>query len=276
MALQGPSGSGKTYSALLIAYGLIGRWDRIVIIDTENNSGDLYAHLGDYRVLPLLPPFTSERFIEAIRSSEQAGMEAIIIDSISHQWEGEGGILDEHNRMAGNSFTNWGKLTPRHNAFVNAMLQSPSHIIATIRSKQDYVLVDKNGKMVPEKVGMRGVQRDNLDYEMTVVLDVDIKHYASASKDRSGLFIDKPPFVITTQTGQLIRDWCGQGVRVEEVEARIDACRSLDELLALYKSYEDLSPMLRSRFTQRKAELAQSKDTSTLNLNSNGRADHRS
>ena len=83
-------------------------------------------------------------------------MEVIIIDSISHEWEGSGGILDIHAGMAGNSFTNWGKLTPRHNAFIQTILQTNKHIIGTIRSKQDYVLNEKNGKQVPEKVGLKG------------------------------------------------------------------------------------------------------------------------
>ena len=96
--------------------------------------------------------------------------------------------------MAGNSFTNWNRVTPRHNAFVQKMLQSPCHIIATIRSKQDYVLTDKNGKMVPEKVGLKGVTRDGMDYEFTFVLDLDIKHQATASKDRTGLFSNPLPF----------------------------------------------------------------------------------
>ncbi len=101
-------------------------------------------------------------------------MEVIIIDSVSHEWEGSGGILNLHAAMTGNSFTNWNKITPRHNAFVHKMLQSGCHITGTIRSKQDYVLTDKNGKMVPEKVGLRGVIREGLDYEFTIVFDLQI------------------------------------------------------------------------------------------------------
>ena len=156
LGLQGPSGSGKTYSALLLAYGLTGDWNKITVIDTENHSASLYAHLGDYNVLHLSAPYTPESYIEAIRYCITEGMEVILLDSISHEWEGSGGILDTHSKMTGNSFTAWAKLTPRHNAFVQEVLQSPAHILATIRSKQDYVLVDKNGKMIPEKVGLKG------------------------------------------------------------------------------------------------------------------------
>ncbi|HYQ59127.1 MAG TPA: AAA family ATPase, partial [Draconibacterium sp.] len=182
LALQGPSGSGKTMSALLLASGIT-EWNKIAVIDTENHSADLYAHLGEYNVLQLSSPFTPERYIKAIEACEKAAMDVIIIDSITHEWDGSGGILDQHGNMAGNSFTNWSKITPRHNAFVQKILQSNCHIIATIRSKQDYVLTDKNGKMVPEKVGLKGVTRDGMDYEFTLVFELDLKHNAIASKD---------------------------------------------------------------------------------------------
>ncbi|MCC5613430.1 ATP-binding protein, partial [Nostoc sp. CHAB 5834] len=145
MGLQGPSGSGKTTSALLIAYGLCRDYTKIAVIDTEARAADLYAHLGPYNVLPLDAPFTPERYIQAIHFCVEAGMEVVILDSISHEWEF---ILETHGGTTGNSYTNWSKFTPRHNAFIQAILQSPCHIIATIRAKQDYILSEKNGKQV--------------------------------------------------------------------------------------------------------------------------------
>ena len=139
MALQGPAGAGKTFSSLLLAYGLVGDWNLVAVIDTENNSSHLYSHLGNFNVLSLSEPFSPEKYCDAIDTCEKAGMRAIVIDSISQEWEGNGGIIESHGNMAGNSFTNWNKVTPRHNAFVQKMLQSPAHILATIRSKQDYV-----------------------------------------------------------------------------------------------------------------------------------------
>lgn len=260
MALQGPSGSGKTMGALQIAYGLCQNWDRIAVIDTENYSASLYAHLGQYLVLNITAPFTPEKYIEAIQTCMNAGVEVIIIDSISHEWEGSGGILDVHSNMTGNSFTNWGKLTPRHNAFVQAILQSPVHIIATIRSKQDYVLSERNGKQVPEKVGLKGVTRDGMDYECTIVFDIDIKHNTIASKDRTGLFMDKPEFRITPKTGEQILSWCQQGTAKspEDLLAeQIELCKTYDELKMLYTNNPGFQASMGHLFSKRKVELAQ-------------------
>ncbi len=230
MALQGPSGSGKTYSSLLIAYGLVGDWNQIAVIDTENFSSHLYSNLGAYNVLSLSEPFSPERYIEAIETCEKAGIKALIIDSISQEWEGSGGIIETHGNMAGNSFTNWNRITPRHNAFVQKILQSPCHVVLTIRSKQDYVLTDKNGKMVPEKVGLKGITRDGMDYEVTIVFDIDIKHQATASKDRTGLFTNPLPFLITEETGHKIKTWCLGEDLMKNIELQVSEAKSVQEL----------------------------------------------
>ncbi|HTO16633.1 MAG TPA: AAA family ATPase, partial [Edaphocola sp.] len=204
MALQGSAGSGKTYSSLMLAQGLTNLdLTKVAIIDTENGSADLYAHLGQYNVLTLEPPFTPEKYIQAIDVCLRANMEVIILDSISQVWDE---LLDFHSKLPGNSFTNWNKVTPRQKAFVDKILQSPAHIIATMRTKQDYVLQQKDGKFVPEKVGLKAIQRDGVDYEFTIVFDIDIKHFASASKDRTNLFSGKPEFTINTSTGRKILD----------------------------------------------------------------------
>ena len=198
LAIEGCSGSGKTYSSLLLASGITS-WDKIAIIDSENGSADLYANLGNYNVLALETPFTPEKYIQAIEICEKAGMEVIIVDSISHCWEY---LLEYHSSLQGNSFTNWGKITPRQNSFIQKILNSDSHVICTMRTKQDFILTEKNGKMVPQKVGLKAVMRDGVDYEFTIVFDIDIKHYATISKDRTGLFIGKPEFTISPETGR--------------------------------------------------------------------------
>ena len=257
LGLQGPSGAGKTYSALLLAYGLVEDWSKIAIIDTENHSSNLYAHLGKFNVLSIESPFSPEKYIDAIRFCVNEGIEVVIIDSISHEWEGPGGILDIHSQMSGNSFAAWAKLTPRHNAFVQEILQSPVHILATTRTKQDYVLVDKNGKMVPEKVGLKGITRDGMDYEFTLVFDLDIKHNATASKDRTGIFSGSPEQKISTSTGKMIKEWCNSGteINVDDVSVRIGKCYTIKELLDLYKQHPQFKTVLQPEFELRKRQI---------------------
>lgn len=250
MALQGSAGSGKTMSALLLANGLTnGELSKVAVIDSENGSADLYAHLGQYNVLTLKPPFTPENYIKAIEVCEQAGMEVIIIDSISQSWEE---LLDYHSSLAGNSFTNWAKVTPRQNAFIDKILQADAHIIATMRTKQDYVLNQKDGKFIPEKVGLKAVQRNDLDYEFTLVFDVDIKHFAVSSKDRTGLFMGKPEFIINTNTGKKILEWCNSGTNLQDAREKIKATKTVDELKVLYNQYSNWRELLEYDFKLQK------------------------
>lgn len=221
LALMGPSGSGKTYSALRIAQGLGGS---IAMIDTEAGSGELYANLTDYDVCPLSPPFTPEKFMGAIKDAEESGYNVLIIDSLSHAWAGEGGILDMHDTAAkstrsGNSYTAWREVTPAHNRLVEAILQSKCHIIVCMRTKTAYDLVDDgNGKKKPVKIGLAPVQRDGLEYEFTAVFDLSIEgHVATASKDRTSLY-DGKHFVPTEKTGEGLLGWLNSGEEVKPVE----------------------------------------------------------
>lgn len=254
LALQGSSGSGKTMSALLLAFGITGDWKKIAVVDTENGSASLYANLGPYQIIHLAPPFSPERYVKAMEICEEHQIQVVIIDSISHCWEY---LLDVHANMTGNSFANWAKITPRQSAFINKVLQSPCHVIATMRTKTEYVLSDKNGKQVPEKVGLKAVQRDGVDYEFTLVFDLDLSHTASASKDRTNLFMCKPAFVITEDTGREILNWCNEGVSPEEVRKQIKKATSVPQLRELYNLYQDMFPLLEQDFTKRKNELNQ-------------------
>jgi len=213
LGLSSVSGGGKTYSSILIAKGLATSMDKIALIDTENGSGDLYANLGDYNVITLEAPYTPERYIEAITACENAGMEVIIIDSITHEWDGKGGILEISNSMTGNSYTNWAKLTPRHQSFIDKILQCKAHVITTVRRKQDYEMTtNSSGKLVPQKVGLKEVTREGFEYELTVNLELDTNHNATTSKDRTGLFVGKPEFKPSEETGKLLLDWCENGI----------------------------------------------------------------
>lgn len=225
VGLSGPSGSGKTYSALLIARGIASSWDKILVIDTENGSGELYSDLGEYNIINLEAPYTPERYIEAIQAGEKAGMEVIIIDSVTHEWDGKGGCLEINEKLAntkfkGNSWAAWSETTPRHQAFIGAITHAQCHVITTARSKTDTIQTeDKKIK----KVGLKEIQREGFEYELTVNFTIDRDgHYALASKDRTKLFIDRDPFVITEETGNELRDWnAGGAVDVNDLKRKI-------------------------------------------------------
>jgi hypothetical protein len=243
LALCGPSGSGKTYSALLIAQGLAPN-GRIALIDTERGSGELYSDLVDYDVDQLSPPFTPKRYIELIQEAEQAGYDVLIIDSLSHAWSGEGGILDLHDKAvaasrSGNSFTAWREVTPQHNALVEKVLGANLHVITTMRTKTAYDMVDDgNGKKRPIKIGLAPVQRDGMEYEFTVVMDLSIDgHVATAMKDRTRLF-DGQHFIPTPETGAMLKEWLevgkdpGEESRklLADLKARVDQITAVPHL----------------------------------------------
>jgi AAA domain len=213
LAICGPTGAGKTMSALQLAFGLGGK---IGLIDTEHGSGDLYAHLGDYDVITLDAPYTVAKYRDAIRAFEDAGYATIIVDSLSHAWAGEGGLLDKQGQLESsgrykNSFATWREITPEHNKLVEEMLGSPAHIIATMRSKMEWIVEkDDRGRNTVRKVGLAPVQKDGVSYEFTTVLDVAENHTAQASKDRTSLF-DGWCDRISPETGRMLRQWLDSG-----------------------------------------------------------------
>ena len=218
LLLNGPSGSGKTYGGLLVANGM--GCKRVIVIDTEQGSSDLYDSLVEFDVIDLAPPFTPEAYIEAIDAAEAAGADCIIIDSISQEWNGKGGCLELVDEIArakfkGNSWSAWSELTPRHRAFVDRILRSSAHIIATARSKTETAQVDDHGRKKVVKLGMKVESRDGVEYEFTTVLDlVHDGHFAVASKDRTGLFSGDPK-PITTETGRRLAEWLAGGTATE-------------------------------------------------------------
>lgn len=216
LALMGPAGSGKTFSALMIAKGLGGR---VAIIDTERGSGELYSHLYEYDATQLEPPFSPSKYIQALRAAEQAGYDVIIVDSLSHAWAGPGGVLDLQDKAAKstrNSFSAWREVTPLHNELVDALLGSTSHLIVTMRTKTSYEVQQDGGKTKVMKVGLAPVQRDGLEYEFTVVLDLSIDgHVATATKDRTGLF-DGQYFSPSEEIGNRLSTWLNSGELPED------------------------------------------------------------
>lgn len=241
IALIGPSGAGKTYSALLTAKGLGGK---TALIDTENRRSEYYASEFDYDVLQLEPPFTPERYIEAIEAAEEAGYDNLIIDSISHEWIGKGGCLEIHTNMPGNSYTNWAKITPRHDKFIDKMIRCNCHLIATIRGKDQYVLEEKNGKQTPKKVGVGGQQRDGFEYECTIAFNIEQDtHVATVTKDNTHLFenVFEP---LSPEAGKKLRKWAEEGLEFKPLASKEEVNAVLAKAKELNVSNEDLKALM--------------------------------
>lgn len=257
IGLFGPPGSGKTYSALKIAHGMTD-WEKICVIDTENKSADLYSHLGPYNVITIVPPYEPEKYVDAIRMAERAGMQVIIIDSITHEWSGTGGMLEIADSMLASMRDGrliWTKITPRHNRFIDALLQSPAHTIACGRSKVDTAMVEseRNGRKVqiPEKIGLKAITREGFEYEMTVAFDIAINHYATCSKDRTksedglAIFQDRPAQKLSEEHGAKLKAWSEEG-KADIVALKRDVLGELDRLeLFLPSEAADKAPFIR-------------------------------
>ena len=219
------------------------------MVDTENESGSLYVGnhvggttVGEYLTINLEAPYSAARYLEAIDLAEQNGVEYLIIDSLSHAWTGEGGLLDVQGNVAkrsGNSYTAWREVTPLHNKLVDRILQCPMHVAVTLRTKTEYVIEDNgNGKKTPRKIGMAPVFRDGVEYEFTVFFELDQSHAAAATKDRTGLF-DGQYFLIAPETGAQIQYWLAGATLAEprptqSVEQHVDAiplAEKVDQLI---------------------------------------------
>lgn len=237
LAFTGPSGSGKTFSALLVARGLGGK---IAFIDTENHSASLYAGeagIPDFDTLEIDPPYTIGKYVEAIKAAVSGGYGVLVIDSISHAWAGEGGLLDKKQAIdarGGNSYTNWATITKEQEQFKAMLLNCDIHLITTMRSKQDYVIeTNERGKAAPRKIGLAPIQRDGMEYEFTMVLDMAIDHSATISKTRVRSF-DGQVFRPSAKTGADLLVWLTQGKAPEPVAPKMDAKEEISQRLSRY------------------------------------------
>jgi hypothetical protein len=225
IAFIGPSGSGKTYSALKVAKGF---GNRTLLLNTEGDRGYLYASLFEYDIVDLEPPFTPERYVEIINYAEQEEYDTLIIDSGSHEWSGRGGLLEVQGSMTGNSYTNWAKITPRHNVFVDKLLYCKIHTIVCLRGKDVYVMTENDkGKQAPKKEGLGAEQRANFEYEMMATLMIDQKnHVATPMKDNTGLFENRYE-MLSEEHGKLLKQWAENGINLTAIKTKLNIMASL-------------------------------------------------
>jgi hypothetical protein len=215
LALQGPAGAGKTMSSLLLAYGLTGNWQKIAIIDTEQNSASFHSDLGDFNTVQLGTPYTTDRYIEAVELCELAGIEAIIIDSISPEWIGELGCLHQYGLMEGDTTSKWAQVMPDHNIFMNTIHTSSAHVIATVRTAEGRVLQEKG-----------------YAHHFMTALRLDEENYVHVIKDRTNIFKDVSPLKIDATMGTRLYDWSVQGELAVSpaLQKKIDLCASAEAL----------------------------------------------
>lgn len=279
LALTGPSGSGKTYGALLVAKGLGGK---IAVIDTEKGSAALYSHLVDFDVLDLEPPYTPERYRQAVKLAVENGYGVVIIDSITHEWSGSGGCLELNEETArakyrGNTWSAWNETKARHRAFIDDLLVCTAHVIVTMRSKTETAQVEVNGRKQVQKLGMKSEQNDGIEYEFTTVLDlVHDGNFALPSKDRTGLFPpNSDPFKLSENIGQNLAKWLESGVdleaeRLKKAEAHKDKMLEKINVAETNEKLEEMWKYVNEKFAeypQQLSELTKALDVRKYNIN---------
>ena len=248
LALMAPSGGGKTYGSLRLASGMAdeikketGKDAKILLANTEQKRGYYYANEFDYDIVDIEPPHNPEKYVELIDFAVSEGYDILIVDSSSHEWEGKGGCL-ELQQQAGGTYQAWGKITPRHNRFIDAIADSPIHIIATMRGKDQYeVNKDDRGKTSVQKLGVGAKQRDGFEYEFTCTFLIDQKtNCAEVQKDNTHIFEGEGPTLLTENHGRKIIQWANSGegytpvAKKDTTEPPADKLSSLkDEIITL-------------------------------------------
>lgn len=274
LAMQGPSGSGKTYSALLLAFGLCGAYEKVAIIETAYNAANHYAYFGKFHTLSLDAPFTAEKFIDALDLCERSGIEVIIIDTLSAEWSGSGG-MQERMVEEGTECMFW------HQSLLQAIGESNCHIIATLQTKEGYNYSIKGDKREILKFGLEPIQQQGIHYCFHTVLSLDMQHKAKPMKDRTSFFEEHSGQVITEEIAALYATWStGHKQEVpEDLQGRISSCKTIKELLDLmFQSNMYHEPTMQA-FTARRIELegtlTQNPIISLNNHSTNGNHNHR-
>lgn len=258
LAVCAASNGGKTWSSLELAFGIVEEFmarklisgsvdGKVGVIDTERKSAGLYAHLGPFDTLQLGPPYSTERYVKALRAMERAGVFVVIIDGISPAWAGHGGLrallatFKDKDKFSAYDTT----INPAQDDFVDAILSSPCHVICTMRSKTEWVLEDKTTRSgytvkAPRRIGMAPVQRPGIEYEFTTMFEIDAdSHMATLVKNRCTLFEGWVPKKLSREHGRQLAGWLLEaepeaapavdGTPLERAQAVLDAaCRACD------------------------------------------------
>jgi len=244
VALMSPSGGGKTYSALKLATGMseeiekqTGKPARIIMGNTESKRGYYYADEFNYDIVDIESPHNPEKYVEFIGFAVKEGYDIVILDSSSHEWEGKGGCL-ELQQQAGGTYQAWKNVTPRHNKFIEAISDSPIHIIATMRGKDQYeVEKDSNGKTNVKKLGVGAKQRDGFEYEFTCTFLIDQKtHMAEPQKDNTHIFENETATLLSESYGRKIMTWANSGEGYTPIVRKEDGEESNNDGLKLVKT----------------------------------------
>ena len=208
----GPSGAGKTFTSLRVGTGLAGGRP-IAVIDTERGSASKYADRFTFDVLEL-DDQSIDGYVAAIGEAAKGGYAVLIIDSLSHGWQS---LLEEVEKLAkakyrGNTWSAWSEGTPHQRRLVQAILNYPGHVIATMRSKTEWTTVDNNGKKTPQRVGLAPEQGKGIEYEFDLLIEISTDHIANVIKDRTGKFQDKLIDKPGEEFGQQLAAWLSDGL----------------------------------------------------------------
>jgi hypothetical protein len=248
VSMTGASGSGKTFSSLLLAKGIIEGmfpdldptsdefWEKIGVIDSEHNRSKIYANVekggyyfGEFLHMNLEKPYTVQKYIKGIKEAEEAGIEALIIDSTSHAWKE---LLGEQKELGGR-YQDWKEPDKKYQDFVEVLSHTDLHIISTMRAKQQYALEESGtGKLGVSKLGTQPIQRDDFEFEFLLGFMFDSSHNAKTTKDNTPLFEEMGTFKITPEHGKMLYEWLDKGVdvKVEKEKERYELLTQIDEL----------------------------------------------
>lgn len=254
LALMGPPKSGKSFTALTIAHALAGENGKVAVIDTENASASKYAEMFPSFDVSELEQFNPDAYVREIHEAEHLGYDVLIIDSLTHAWNGPGGLLEYKDQLAKsgkqgmNSYTAWSEASPKHTNLIYAITHAKMHVIVTLRTKVEYVLEERKGKQVPVKIGLAPIQRDETEYEFDIMGTMDKQHTLTIDDSRCPALDNVSIPIPDGGVATTIRAWLAGEPMPEPSEQQKEMRTLLNELYATnpgvyarYANWEELA-----------------------------------